>query len=105
VVFIAVTVGATEHAMGTASLAAVLALFAVAAAAAVLQVPLARVPENAAKFVVGVLLCAFGTFWASEGAGVSWPGAEAAIPALIGVYAVAAMSQIVVLRTRSPQET
>lgn len=105
VVFIAVSVGATEHAMGTASLAAVTAVVAVAAAAAMLRVPLARVPENAAKFVVGVLLCAFGTFWAGEGVGVSWPGGESAIPLLIGLYAVAGMSQSFVLRMRSPLQT
>ncbi len=39
-----------------------------------LRAPLSRVPENALKFGVGLMLVAFGSFWAGEGAGVEWPG-------------------------------
>ena len=47
--------------------------------------PLARVPENTIKFVVGLLLTTFGTFWATEGLGafaadsqpLEWPGGDA----------------------------
>jgi hypothetical protein len=35
------------------------------------------------KFVVGVMLCAFGTFWGAEGAGVTWPGSDLAILVLV----------------------
>ena len=38
------------------------------------RAPLARVPENTLKFVVGIMLTAFGTFWGAEGAGADWPG-------------------------------
>ena len=41
--------------------------------------PLASIPENSLKFVVGILLSAFGTFWVGEGLGVSWPGDDWAI--------------------------
>jgi len=44
---------------------------------------LSRVPENTLKFVVGVMLTSFGTFWAGEGVGIDWPGAEVALAALI----------------------
>ena len=39
------------------------------AAGFALHKPLARVPENTIKFVVGLLLSTFGTFWAIEGLG------------------------------------
>ena len=55
------------------------------AAGVALHKPLARVPENTIKFVVGLLLSTFGTFWAVEGLGwfapddasLSWPGGDA----------------------------
>ena len=33
------------------------------------RAPLAQVPENSMKFVVGIMLTTFGTFWGAEGAG------------------------------------
>jgi uncharacterized membrane protein len=41
------------------------------------------VPENALKFAVGVLLTAFGLFWAGEGLGLDWPGGDWALPVLV----------------------
>jgi uncharacterized membrane protein len=43
------------------------------------------------KFVVGVMLTSFGLFWGSQGAGVHWPGDDAALLVLvpgIALYAV-----------------
>ncbi|WP_037098163.1 hypothetical protein, partial [Rhodanobacter sp. 115] len=74
-----------------ASAGAVAALLVVIVLGAVVHRPLARVPENTLKFVVGVLLCAFGTFWVGEGMGDAWPGGDVAILALIPAYLVAAM--------------
>jgi len=56
--------------------------------------PLARVPENALKFGVGVMLAAFGTFWVGEGIGLEWPGADWAILALIGVFLMVALALV-----------
>ena len=50
--------------------------------------PLARVPENTLKFVVGVMLTSFGTFWGAEGAGADWPGSDAALPVLVVAIAL-----------------
>ena len=58
---------------------------------AILRRPLARVPENALKFCVGILLSAFGVFWTGEGLGVDWPGADLAIPGLILLFAATAL--------------
>ena len=44
-----------------------------------LRHPLTRLPETELKWGVGVLLSAFGVFFAAEGLGVHWPGGDAAI--------------------------
>ncbi|MCR6478476.1 hypothetical protein NU688_20110 [Variovorax sp. ZS18.2.2] len=94
VVFIVVAIGASGQMMVPASIGALLALLAVVLLGLWLHRPLARVPENALKFGVGVMLAAFGTFWVGEGIGLEWPGADLAILALIGVYLVAALGLV-----------
>jgi uncharacterized membrane protein len=64
--------------------------------------PLARVPENSLKFVVGVLLTSFGIFWAGEGVGVSWPGSDAAIVGIAVFIAALSLGLVRVLRRSRP---
>jgi uncharacterized membrane protein len=93
VVFIVVAVGAAGGLLVPAGIGAVAALAVVVGLGLVLHRPLAQIPENALKFVVGVLLAAFGAFWAGEGAGLDWPGADWSVLALIAGFAlVAALS-------------
>ena len=66
-----------------AAVGAVGALILVAALGALIRAPLQRVPENTLKFVVGVMLTSFGAFWGGEGIGVTWPGADWFLLALI----------------------
>lgn len=47
-----------------------------------LRRPVAMIPENTLKLGVGVLLCAFGTFWVGEGLALEWPGGEWSLAAL-----------------------
>lgn len=101
VVFIVVTFGANAHDVPGAAVAAVIAILLVAAVGVAIRAPLSRVPENTMKFVVGVMLCAFGTFWGAEGAGASWPGADLAILALILLYGGVALLLAAALRDRS----
>jgi uncharacterized membrane protein len=98
VVFIVVTFGANQHNIGLAALAAACAVLLVAAAGLAVRAPLARVPENTMKFVVGIMLTAFGMFWGGEGAGARWPGADAALLVLIPVVAAFALLLVAVLR-------
>lgn len=98
VAFIVVTFGAAQHQVGLAAIGALAALVVVVLVGAMIHQPLSRVPENALKFTVGLLLASFGTFWAAEGVGVEWPGADAAILGLLLVYAVAALCYVQVLR-------
>jgi uncharacterized membrane protein len=66
----------------------------------VVRAPLTKVPENWMKFAVGVMLTSFGTFWGAEGAGVSWPGNDAALLAVVPVVALVAAGYILWLRSR-----
>jgi uncharacterized membrane protein len=73
-----------------ASVGAITALLVTAAIGAVVHRPLANVPENLLKFIVGILLTAFGTFWFGEGTGIAWPGGEASLAGLtLGFFVVA----------------
>ncbi|MGH3159494.1 MAG: hypothetical protein ACRDNF_23370 [Streptosporangiaceae bacterium] len=98
VVFIALTFGGNAHNIPLAGLAAVCAVVVIAAAAAAVRVPLARVPENTLKFVVGIMLTAFGTFWGTEGAGAHWPGSDAALLVLAPAIAVFALALVALMR-------
>jgi uncharacterized membrane protein len=90
VIFIALTFGANQDRLGLAAAAAAAAVLLVVAAGVAVHAPLTRVPENAMKFGVGVMLTSFGIFWGAEGAGASWPGGDAAL--LVIVPAVLAFS-------------
>ena len=85
VAFIVLTFGTNQHDVGLAAAAAAVAVIVVVAAGVAVRAPLARVPENTMKFVVGVLLTSFGTFWLAEGAGAHWPGGDASLLGLIAV--------------------
>ncbi len=98
VAFIVLTFGANQHNIALAALAALAAVVVVVLAGVLLRAPLARVPENTLKFVVGVMLSAFGTFWGAEGAGADWPGADAALLVLVPVIAAFALCLVALLR-------
>jgi uncharacterized membrane protein len=102
VVFIVIAIGAGHTGMLLpASLGAVAALIAVIALGLILHRPLARIPENTLKFIVGVLLSAFGTFWVGEGLHLEWPGADWSIPALIAAYLVLALAIVPLCRSHA----
>lgn len=98
VVFIALTFGSNQHDVPLAAIAAVAAVIVVAAAGVAVRAPLARVPENTLKFVVGVLLTSFGLFWGAEGAGAQWPGSDAALLGIVPLVAIVALALVAVLR-------
>jgi uncharacterized membrane protein len=83
VVFIVISFGAAQGRFGPAVLGAAAAVVIVVVAGLLARGPLERVPENAIKFAVGLLLTSFGIFWAAEGAGVDWPGDELSLLAVI----------------------
>lgn len=102
VAFIALTFGANQHNVPLAAIAAVAAVVVVAGTGLAVRAPLARVPENTMKFVVGIMLTAFGIFWGSEGAGAHWPGSDAALLVIVPAVALFALAMVAVLRRPSP---
>jgi uncharacterized membrane protein len=92
VVFIVITFGDNSRDIGAAAIGAVAAVAVVTAVGIAVRAPLTRVPENWMKFAVGVMLTSFGTFWGAEGAGAAWPGNDVALPVIVAVVALAAMT-------------
>src|ERR1700722_1889623 len=103
VVFIALTFGANQHNIPLAAAAALAAVLVVTLAGIAVRAPLARVPENSMKFVVGVMLTSFGIFWGAEGAGAQWPGADVALLVVIPAVALFALALVALLRRINAQ--
>jgi uncharacterized membrane protein len=100
VVFIVITFGDNQRNLGAAVIGAAAAVVVVTLAGIAVRAPLAKVPENWMKFAVGVMLTSFGTFWGAEGAGVAWPGNDAALLVLVPVVAIVSAACIFWIRPR-----
>jgi len=103
VVFIVIAVGAGRGLIIPASIGAIAACVLVAAVGFAVHHPLARVPENTLKFIVGVMLSAFGVFWIGEGLGVPWPGEDVAIIAFAALFLLVALVAVVLTRRPGTQ--
>ena len=112
VVFIVVTFGISAAAtnaqkaagLRSASLGALAAVVVVILVGAIVHAPLRRVPENTLKFVVGVMLTTFGTFWAGEGLGVVWLGNDLSLVMLGAALLLLSWLLISWLRNRARQQ-
>lgn len=99
VVFIALTFGSNQKDVPLAAAVATAAVAVVACAGIALRAPLARVPENKLKFMVGVMLTSFGLFWSGEGVHAHWPGdGETALLIIIPAVALFAIGTVASLR-------
>jgi uncharacterized membrane protein len=102
VAVIVLTFGASSAAaLRWAGLGAALAVLLVGAAGVALRRPLRRVPENLLKFVVGIMLTAFGTFWSGEGLGIAWWRGDWSLPLIVAAYAIVSGATIVAARKPS----
>lgn len=94
VVFIVITFGLNADDVPLAAAGAGAAAVLVLVIALVLRKPLAMIPENTLKYCVGVMLAAFGTYWAVEGIGIfrdgreslEWLGDDLALLAIIALW-------------------
>jgi uncharacterized membrane protein len=94
VAFIVITFGTSAansdqektSALLAATLGALAACVLVVVAGFFIRGPLTKVPENTLKFIVGIMLTSFGTFWGGEGLGIEWPLADAFLLIIIASY-------------------
>lgn len=98
VVFIVIAVGSAHGRTLQAGLGALAAFMLVMLIGLAVHRPLARVPENALKFVVGLMLTSFGVFWTGEGLGAEWPGEDLALLAIFAAIAAASFAMVRRLR-------
>jgi uncharacterized membrane protein len=109
VAFIVITFGssiqsAAGNGIGSAAIGAAIAGVLVITAGALVRAPLTKVPENTLKFVVGVMLTSFGTFWAAEGFGYNWPLADAIIPILAVIFLLASYLLVTFLKQQKRRQ-
>jgi uncharacterized membrane protein len=100
VAFIVLTFGSTQGSIPLAAVGAAAAAILVVVAGVVVRGPLSRVPENTLAFAVGVMLTTFGIFWGAEGAGVDWPGDDAALPFVLLFVILMSLGYVTALRRR-----
>ena len=90
--------------IASAALGALLAGLLVILVGALVRAPLAKVPENTLKFVVGIMLTTFGTFWLGEGFGVEWPLSDVFLLILAALYLGASFLLIAWLKQVKKQQ-
>ncbi len=90
--------------IASASLGALAAGLLVILVGAFVRVPLSHVPENTLKFVVGIMLTTFGTFWLAEGFNYQWPLSDAFLLILAAIYLGTAFLLIAWLKRTKKQQ-
>jgi Ca2+/H+ antiporter, TMEM165/GDT1 family len=97
VVFIVIALGGLKN-VSAAAIGAAASLVVVVIAGFVFRAPLTAVPENTMKYVVGILLTSFGTFFAGEGLGVQWWNQDVSLLPLIAAYGLGSVVAVWILR-------
>ena len=102
VVIIVLTLGTSAHRLGLAVIVAAIAVVVVGAAGVIVARQLSRVPENAMKMSVGVLLVTYGTFWTGEGLKIKWPDNDVTLLFFVLLYALVTWLLVTVMRRQHP---
>jgi len=111
VAFIVITFGSNTHTtttgiggIGSAAIGAAVAGILVILLGTLVRAPLKQIPENTLKFIVGIMLTTFGTFWTVEGLGANWPLSDGFIPILALLYLIASLVLVLWLKTTRQQK-
>ena len=104
VVIIVITLGTSARHLGLAALAALAALIVVGVIGVIVARQLSKVPENAMKMMVGVLLVSYGTFFGGEGLKIRWPGGDTMLVVFVAIYALVTWLFVARLRALSARQ-
>ena len=102
VVLIVAALAAGDQGPAPALAGAALAVVAVVAIGLIAHRPLARLPESHLKYMVGVVLSAFGVFFLAAGLGVEWPGGDLALLYLAAALTAFSQLQVTTLARELP---
>jgi len=97
VILIVTVLAARPGGLAPAMIGSALALSAVLAVGYRLRAPLQRIPETHLKYVVGIVLSAFGVFFAAEGLGASWPFDDLALAYIALIVLAVSQAHVAVL--------
>ena len=94
VILIVTVLAARPGGLAPTAVGGAAALLLVVGLGVVLHRPLRKLPESELKYVVGLVLTTFGTFFCAEGLGVEWPLGDAGLLIVLAVWL--AVSQVAV---------
>jgi uncharacterized membrane protein len=94
VALIVVSFGATAGQLVPAILAGTAAVVVIGGIGLAINPLVSRIPRSLLQLIVGTMLTSFGSFWALEGLGVTWPQSDGDIALLIVFYGLAALAYI-----------
>src|SRR6266571_2633742 len=104
VAFIVISFGSGgSSGIGMAAIGAAAAGVLVILVGALVRAPLQRIPENTLKFIVGIMLTTFGTFWSGESFGINWPFSDLFLLMLAALYLDASALLITAMKRRQPR--
>ena len=86
VILIVTVLAARPGGLAPTVVGSALALLLVVGLGLVLHRPLRRLPESELKYVVGLVLTTFGTFFCAEGLGVEWPLGDASLLIVLAIW-------------------
>src|SRR6266446_2530250 len=99
VAFIVISFGSGgSSGIGMAAIGAAAAGVLVILVGALVRSPLQRIPENTLKFIVGIMLTTFGTFWSGESFGINWPFSDLFLLLLALIYLAASILLITAMK-------
>ncbi len=99
VAFIVISFGSGgSSGIGAAAIGAAAAGVLVILIGALVRAPLQRIPENTLKFLVGIMLTTFGTFWSGESFGINWPFSDLFLLLLAALYMVLSVLLITAMK-------
>jgi len=98
VIFIVLAIGSARGQIVPASFGAAIAGLMVIVIGLIAKGPLTKIPENLLKFIVGILVSTFGTFWVGEGLQIHWFGGDFSTLLIAACYLVAAILTVFLIR-------